>query len=428
MKPTKPLADPLLEAAKRALSSIRPLGMEAVPLEAAGGRILARDVILAPAAQDGGRIVRGGSRLRGVDLAALADGGVTSVGVIKRPNIAVLWRPPDGSTRYALIAELREIGAEPLTGLPADVAIAPAPQGTFSYIGGTPHFGLSRAPLESRRAFEIVVRPALLQMMGARDVERPRAPAWLAEDIRTRPGQAQIVWVRLRYADCGLVAMPIEDRGDPGLWEVDGADGTIVLGPYAPELKAGTLVETRLLGNPELATEMRGPRAALAVVGARNAGKTTLVERLIAAFTKRGHRTGFLKHHGHMQALDDPTKDTGRAAAAGAAVTVLAGESGAVRRVLASTDPALCELFPSMSGVDLVLVEGYAASALPKVLVVRDGVTTDREPSEPPIVAVVGDAAGGSAPHYGWDAIDRLADDLCARFLDPASRAAINLG
>jgi molybdopterin-guanine dinucleotide biosynthesis protein B len=410
VKPTRPFADPLLEAAERALGSTHRFGTEPVPLEAAVGRILAGD----------------GTRLRTADLASLAGRGITSVAVSKKPRVA-LWDIGNPVVWYALIAELTDIGAAPLTGLPADAAIAAGSQISVACVEGAPHFVLPVEPRACRLAFEIVVRPALLRMMGAREIARPRAPAWLALDVRRLPGHAQIVWVRLRYGDCGLVATPIEDRSDPAPWEADGADGLIVLGPHAPELKAGTLIETRLLGNRELRSEMRGPRAALAVVGARNAGKTTLVERLIAAFTKRGHRTGFLKHHGHMQALDDPAKDTGRAAAAGAAVTVLAGESGAIRRLFASADPALCELFQSMSGVDLVLVEGYAASALPKVLVVRDGVTTDREPCEPPIVAVVGDTAGVSAQNYGWDAIDRLADDLCARFLDPARPAAINL-
>jgi molybdopterin-guanine dinucleotide biosynthesis protein len=60
---------------------------------------------------------------------------------------------------------------------------------------------------------------------------------------------------------------------------------------------------------------------------------------------------------------------------------------------------------------DLVLVEGYSQSHLPKILVRRAGVAADRPDPAGPIVAIVADQAdnGRDVPVFGWDQIDALA-------------------
>ena len=67
------------------------------------------------------------------------------------------------------------------------------------------------------------------------------------------------------------------------------------------------------------------PSPAIAVVGRHNSGKTTLIEKLIAALVERGHDVGSIKHHSHLGIeVDYPGKDSYRHRAAGAGETVIA--------------------------------------------------------------------------------------------------------
>lgn len=111
----------------------------------------------------------------------------------------------------------------------------------------------------------------------------------------------------------------------------------------------------------------------LAVVGRKHAGKTTLVARLSAELTRRGHRVMTLKHGSHTFNLDPAGTDTYRHY----------HEGNAERVAMASPDKfALVqrwarELAPEeivaryLADADLVLCEGFKASQIPKVEIHR---------------------------------------------------------
>lgn len=111
----------------------------------------------------------------------------------------------------------------------------------------------------------------------------------------------------------------------------------------------------------------------LAIVGRKHAGKTTLTVRLSAELTARGHRVMTLKHGSHTFNLDPAATDTYRHY----------HEGNAERVAMASPDKfALVmrwerELAPEeiaaryLADADLVLCEGFKASALPKVEIHR---------------------------------------------------------
>jgi molybdopterin-guanine dinucleotide biosynthesis protein MobB len=166
---------------------------------------------------------------------------------------------------------------------------------------------------------------------------------------------------------------------------------------------------------------------AVGVVGATGAGKTALIERLIPEFRRLGISVAVVKHHVHFDAPDTGGTDTARAARAGAVQTVLAGPGGAIARRSDGAEAPLDELLSTITGAACVLVEGYSRSTLPKVLVVRSGVRSDRPAPAGPVIAVVADAAGpdldaaGGVPRFGWDAVADLAAYL-ARTLGLASR------
>ena len=64
----------------------------------------------------------------------------------------------------------------------------------------------------------------------------------------------------------------------------------------------------------------------VSIVGRTNSGKTTLIEKLVPALSRRGHRVATIKHHHHGEfEADHPGKDSWRHAQASAVATALAG-------------------------------------------------------------------------------------------------------
>lgn len=76
------------------------------------------------------------------------------------------------------------------------VAMQPAKPFAFGRVEGRPFFGLPGNPVSSIVAFEQFVRPALLKMMGASRLFRPRIKGRTKVELRTDP--AKTVFVRVR--------------------------------------------------------------------------------------------------------------------------------------------------------------------------------------------------------------------------------------
>lgn len=105
------------------------------------------------------------------------------------------------------------------------------------------------------------------------------------------------------------------------------------------------------------------------VVGWKNSGKTTLMERLVADITLRGLSVSTIKHAHHAFDVDHPGKDSWRHRSAGAReVLVCSGARWALMSELrGEPEPPLEELLARLAPVDLVLVEGYKRDRHPKV-------------------------------------------------------------
>lgn len=105
------------------------------------------------------------------------------------------------------------------------------------------------------------------------------------------------------------------------------------------------------------------------IVGWKNAGKTGLVERLVAEFTARGLVVSTIKHAHHGFDVDQPGTDSYRHRAAGAREVMLSsGRRWALMHELQGADePDLAMLLARMGPADLVLVEGFKSAAHPKV-------------------------------------------------------------
>ena len=109
------------------------------------------------------------------------------------------------------------------------------------------------------------------------------------------------------------------------------------------------------------------------VTGWKNAGKTGLMERLVAEFTARGLTVSTLKHAHHRFDVDQPGKDSYRHRAAGAQEVLLASGTrwALMHELRGAEEPTLDTLLTKLSPVDLVLIEGYKRAPHPKIEAVR---------------------------------------------------------
>lgn len=119
-------------------------------------------------------------------------------------------------------------------------------------------------------------------------------------------------------------------------------------------------------------------------IGYSNSGKTTLIEKLIAAYSAQGRRVSAVKNAHHGFDMDRPGKDSYRYREAGASQVLIAtGQRWAllteVHR-LSESPVALDALLHQLAPCDLVLVEGFKSEgSFPRIEVRRASST------EPPI-------------------------------------------
>lgn len=111
---------------------------------------------------------------------------------------------------------------------------------------------------------------------------------------------------------------------------------------------------------------------AVSFVAKSGTGKTTLLEKVIARLKDRGYRVGVIKHDAHRFDIDRPGKDSYRFTAAGAdAMLISSPEKLALVKQHAASPPVEELLSTYFTDVDIVLTEGFKASALPKIEVHR---------------------------------------------------------
>ena len=128
------------------------------------------------------------------------------------------------------------------------------------------------------------------------------------------------------------------------------------------------------------------------IVGRKNAGKTTLVVRLVAHLTERGVKVATVKHAHHSLDFDHEGTDSWKHRAAGASEVALVGANrwAVMNELRGAPEPTLDEIVARMSPADLILIEGFKGGSHPK-LEVRRG-TAPLDPSQcPNILAQVGE-------------------------------------
>jgi molybdopterin-guanine dinucleotide biosynthesis adapter protein len=106
----------------------------------------------------------------------------------------------------------------------------------------------------------------------------------------------------------------------------------------------------------------------MAIVGPSNSGKTELICRLLEWFAAQALRAAVLKHTHHQEHLGDDGKDTWRYRRAGAQSVALAAPGLVQITRSYPEEPPLAAILAELAlDADLILVEGYKTSDLPKV-------------------------------------------------------------
>ena len=118
----------------------------------------------------------------------------------------------------------------------------------------------------------------------------------------------------------------------------------------------------------------------IGVVGWKNSGKTTLIEKLINEFNQRSLTVSTIKHSHHNFSIDNRGKDSFRHFNAGTKETILTSEKKWIKfsRQLGDSKLNLPYLITQITPVDIVIVEGFKDSDHIKVEVVNG--LNDRKP------------------------------------------------
>ena len=159
------------------------------------------------------------------------------------------------------------------------------------------------------------------------------------------------------------------------------------------------------------------------IVGFSDSGKTRVASALIERLSARGYRVAAIKHAAHGHQVDRPETDSHRLYHAGAEqVTVTSpGQTTTVTRSEGDTqlDALLGGLDP---GFDIVIVEGFKFSTLPKVLVQSDEAIS---PLPENIIAVVGDGDGlPGMPSFTFEETDGLAERVLSQLVTSQEQSA----
>ena len=255
----------------------------------------------------GALVLKKGTAIRAAEVAMFATVGKPNVCVYQRPKVAVLSTgdelaeieetPSNGkivnSNSYAISAQIKACGAVPVQlgiardakkdlmdklsyGLASDcivssggvsvgdfdfvkdvlkemgsemrfwkVAIKPGKPLAFGIINGKPVFGLPGNPVSAMVAFEQFVRPAILKMMGVRNIFRKSLTALLTRPLSKKTGRMHFIRAVLEEKNGQFYATPLEGQGSGVLSSMVMANSLIILPEDAKDAAKGSKVKVQ---------------------------------------------------------------------------------------------------------------------------------------------------------------------------------------
>ncbi|MCO7230041.1 molybdopterin-guanine dinucleotide biosynthesis protein B [Halomonas sp. CnH100-B] len=151
------------------------------------------------------------------------------------------------------------------------------------------------------------------------------------------------------------------------------------------------------------------PFPVLGVAAWSGTGKTTLLEKLLPKLREQGLSVAVIKHAHHQFDVDRPGKDSYKLRSAGAAPMLIASRQrfALMQETPGQEEPDLAYLLTLMAphAPDLVIVEGFKAWPIPKLVLYRDGIGDPAILSDPWAQAV---ALSGEPPVALAPSVTRL--------------------
>jgi molybdopterin-guanine dinucleotide biosynthesis protein B len=147
----------------------------------------------------------------------------------------------------------------------------------------------------------------------------------------------------------------------------------------------------------------------IGIVGAKNSGKTTLIEKVINELSKRSINVMSIKHTAHQHNFDTEGKDSYRHRNAGASLTLAINPSEFA--LFSQCDDMLLSKIENLiaESFDICLVEGDKFSDIPKILLTRNIPKIDKNNIEN-ILVTYGDDNNSCETHFFTEEINQLCD------------------
>lgn len=164
----------------------------------------------------------------------------------------------------------------------------------------------------------------------------------------------------------------------------------------------------------------------VAFIARSGRGKTTLIEHLLPELARRGYRVGAIKHDAHRFDIDSPGKDSHRLTAAGAeTMLITSAEKLALVKMHAGSPPVEDLLAAYFTDKDIVLVEGFRKSGIPKIEVHRkaagEPLLCRGEHDDPALIAIASDEPiDADVPVLDLNSPKDIADFIETRILGTA--------
>jgi len=157
----------------------------------------------------------------------------------------------------------------------------------------------------------------------------------------------------------------------------------------------------------------------ISFVGPHNAGKTTLLEKVIAGLQGRGFKVGVIKHAFHAVVFEEAKKDSLRLFDAGATVMTVVSSEVCIEYRRQEGEVDLSQILQRMtSGLDIVLVEGFKKENLPKIQILRREVSSHLMNLDQTIaVAADFEVEGAEVPVFPLDSSEQLIGFIVRNFL-----------
>jgi molybdopterin molybdotransferase len=136
------------------------------------------------------------------------------------------------------------------------VRMKPGKPLAFGAIRGVPHLGLPGNPVSSMITFELFARPAMLKMMGKRDLAKPIIEATLEGDIKNTDGRRIYARATVRQDGGRYVAKITGPQGSGIQTSMARANGLVIVPEDVDAVGEGDTVKVLMLDWGEEQSQM----------------------------------------------------------------------------------------------------------------------------------------------------------------------------